>query len=162
MGFYLGVCGVLTVYSMISLTLYNRRQRVLWIEKELETLKQAELAIANGTATTEQQELVKKEKIGEIIKQKREEDKAQKPWAKAKRFLFEKLNMEDSGAPALAVETSDKQGSVTEAVQAKQAIDAASVKTGAPVPGQLDVMAENVEQVAKTTTKSWTSWITGR
>jgi hypothetical protein len=145
---------------MVSLTMYNRRQRVLWIEKELETLKQAELAIANGTATTEQQELVKKEKIGEIIKQKREEDKAQKPWAKAKRFLFEKLNMEDSGAPKAVV--AEQQGSVTEAVQAKQALDAASAKTGAPLPGQLDVMAENAEQVAKTQTKSWTSWLTGR
>jgi hypothetical protein len=162
----LGVCGVLTVYSMISLTLYNRRQRTLWIEKELETLRQAEIAHANGTATTEQEELLKKEKIGEIIKQKRAEDKAQKPWAKAKRFLYEKLNMEDTGAsaaPALAVEgAGQNQGSVMEAVQAKQAMDAASAKTGAPLPGQLDVMAENVEQVAKSTTKSWTSWVTGR
>ena len=154
---------------MISLTLYNRRQRTLWIEKELETLKQAEMACANGTATTEQQELVKKEKIGEILKKKREEEKAQKPWAKAKRFLFEKLNMEDSSAsaapsaPALAVEgASQTQGSVMEAVQAKHALDAASAKTGAALPGQLDVMAENVEQAAKTTTKSWTSWLTGR
>lgn len=155
---------------MISLTLYNRRQRTLWIEKELETLKQAEMACANGTATTEQQDLVKKEKIGEILKKKREEDKAQKPWGKAKRFLFEKLNMEDSSAsaatasaPALAVEGADQsQASVMEAVQAKHALDAASAKTGAPLPGQLDVMAENVEQAAKTTTKSWTSWVTGR
>lgn len=149
--------------------MYNRRQRTLWIEKELETLKQAEIAHANGTATTEQEELLKKEKIGQIIKQKREEDKAQKPWAKAKRFLFEKLNMEDSGAsPAsqststLAVEGAEQKGSVVEAVQAKQALDAASAKTGAPLPGQLDVMAENAEQVAKTSTKSWTSWLTGR
>ena len=155
---------------MISLTLYNRRQRTLWIEKELKTLKDAELACANGTATIEQQELVKKERIGEIMKQKREEEKAQKPWAKAKRFLFEKLNMEDTGAnPAptsasgLAIEGADKsQGSVMEAVQAKQALDSAAAKTGAPVPGQLDVLAENVGQAAKNKTSSWTSWLTGR
>ncbi|KAJ5497020.1 hypothetical protein N7463_009007 [Penicillium fimorum] len=161
-----GVCGVLTIYSMVSLTLYNRRQRTLWIAKELETLKQAELACANGTATIEQEELLKKERIGDIMKQKREEEKAQKPWAKAKRFLFEKLNMEDTGAPAasiLAIEGADKsQGSVVEAVQAKQALDTAAAKTGAPVPGQLDVMAENVEQAAKAKTSSWTSWLTGR
>ncbi|KAJ5952447.1 uncharacterized protein N7479_010860 [Penicillium vulpinum] len=165
-----GVCGVLTVYSMISLTLYNRRQRTLWIAKELETLNQAEIACANGTATIEQQELLKKEKIGEIMKQKREEEKAQKPWAKAKRFLFEKLNMEDSGAsaasasaPVLAIEgTNNTQGSVMEAVQAKEAMNAAATKTGAPLPGQLDVMAENVEQAAKAKTSSWTSWLTGR
>ncbi|KAJ5200233.1 hypothetical protein N7491_008967 [Penicillium cf. griseofulvum] len=164
-----GVCGVLTVYSMISLTLYNRRQRTLWIEKELETLKQAEIACANGTATIEQEELLKKERIGDIMKQKREEEKAQKPWAKAKRFLFEKLNMEDTGAtaapasaPVLAIEGAEHtQGSVMDAVQAKQALDAAA-KTGAPVPGQLDVMAENVEQAAKAKTSSWTGWLTGR
>ncbi|CRL26067.1 unnamed protein product [Penicillium camemberti] len=165
-----GICGVLTVYSMVSLTLYNRRQRTLWIEKELATLKDAEVAYANGTATTEQQELLKKEKIGEIMKQKREEEKAQKPWAKAKRFLFEKLNMEDSGAKTaptsasgLAIEGADNaQGSVMEAVQAKQALDAAAAKTGAPLPGQLDVLAENVEQAAKTKSSSWTGWLTGR
>jgi hypothetical protein len=153
---------------MISLTLYNRRQRTLWIEKELATLKEAEIACANGTATTEQEELLKKEKIGAIIKQKREEEKAQRPWAKAKRFLFEKLNMEDTGAntaPASAsvVEDADKpRGSVMEAVQAKQALDTATAKTSAPLPGQLDVLAENVEQAAKTKTSSWTSWLTGR
>ncbi|KAJ6184332.1 hypothetical protein N7519_005633 [Penicillium mononematosum] len=163
-----GVCGVLTVYSMISLTLYNRRQRTLWIEKELATLKEAEIACANGTATTEQEELLKKERIGAIIKQKREEEKAQRPWAKAKRFLFEKLNMEDTGAntaptSASVVEDADKpRGSVMEAVQAKQALDTAAEKTSAPLPGQLDVLAENVEQAAKTKTSSWTSWLTGR
>ena len=140
--------------------MYNRRQRELWIERELDALRQAELAITNGTATVEQEELVKKEKIGDIMKQNREEQKAQKPWAKAKRFLFEKFNTEDSGAASPA--EGGQNSSVTEAVQAKQAIDAASAKTGAPLPGQLDVMAENVEEAAKTKTKGWTSWLTGR
>lgn len=147
---------------MVSLTLYNRRQRTLWIEREMETLNQAQLAVANGSATEEQQELVKKESIGEIIKQKRAEEKAQKPWTKAKRFLFEKLNMEDTGAIPAATSTEQPQGSVTEAVQAKQAIDAAAAKTGVPLPGQLDVMAENAEEAAKAKTKGWTSWLTGR
>lgn len=142
--------------------MYNRRQRELWIEREVASLRQAELAIANGTATIEQEELVKKEKIEDILKQKRDEEKAQKPWAKAKRFLFEKFNTEDSGAAPTLAENAEQKGSVTEALQAKQAIDAASAKTGAPLPGQLDVMAERVEDAAKTTTKGWTSWLTGR
>lgn len=142
--------------------MYNRRQRELWIEREVASLRQAELAIANGTATIEQEELVKKEKIEDILKQKRDEEKAQKPWAKAKRFLFEKFNAEDSGAAPTLAESAEQKGSVTEALQAKQAIDAASAKTGAPLPGQLDVMAERVEDAAKTTTKGWTSWLTGR
>jgi hypothetical protein len=163
----LGVCGVLTVYSMVSLTLYNRRQRTLWIEKEIENLKQARIAQASGTATTEQLELIEKEEITEIYKRKRAEEKAQRPWAKAKRFLFEKMNAEDAGASAAAastaaVATEASQPSVVEAVQAQQAFDAAKAKTGAPVPGQLDVLAENAELAAKKTTRSWTSWLTGR
>ncbi|KAJ5491462.1 hypothetical protein N7539_003029 [Penicillium diatomitis] len=174
-----GVCGVLTVYSMVSLTLYNRRQRALWIEKEVESLKQARLAQASGTATAEQLEIIEKEEIGEIVKRKRAEEKAQRPWAKAKRFLFEKLSPEDasvsssaagsvaaaSSMPA-AIESSTP--SVTEAVQAQQAFDEAKTKaqatSGAPVlvPGQLDVLAENMELAAKQNTRSWTSWITGR
>lgn len=169
----IGVCGVLTVYSMVSLTLYNRRQRSLWIEKEVENLKQARLAQASGTATQEQLELIKKEEIAEIVKRKREEEKAQRPWAKAKRFLFEKMNTEDSGAAAaqasaavatsVAAEKADPaQPGVVDAVKAKKAFDAAATKMGAPMPGQLDVMAENAERAAKETTRSWTSWLTGR
>lgn len=163
---------MLTVYSMVSLTLYNRRQRTLWIEKEVENLKQARLAQASGTATLEQLELIKKEEIAEIVKRKREEEKAQRPWAKAKRFLFEKMNTEDAGAAAqastavatsVAAEKADpSQPGVADAVKAKGAFDAAAAKTGAPMPGQLDVMAENAERAAKETTRSWTSWLTGR
>ncbi|KAJ6109519.1 hypothetical protein N7486_001754 [Penicillium sp. IBT 16267x] len=156
-----GVCGVLTVYSMVSLTMYNRRQRTLWIEKELETLKQAQTAKANGTANAEQLELVKKEEIETIYAKKREEEKAQRPWAKAKRFLFEKMNMEDTGAPAAqttAASTSveSAEPSIIEAVNAKKAF------ADAAVPGQLDVLAENAERATKEKAKSWVSWMTGR
>lgn len=163
----LGVCGVLTVYSMVSLTLWNRRQRTLWIEKEVEKLNQARIAQASGTATTEQLELIEKEEIAEIVKRKRAEEKAQRPWAKAKRFLFEKMNPEDAGASAAvastaAVATEASKPNVVEAVQAQQAFDAAKAKTSTPMPGPLDVLAENAEQAAKKTTRSWTSWLTGR
>lgn len=155
---------------MVSLTLYNRRQRTLWFAKEVESLKQARIAQANGTATEEQLEIIKKEEIAEIVKRKREEDKAQRPWAKAKRFLFDKMNAEDAGAQAaaavstsMAAERADaSQPGVVDAVKAKQAFDAAAAKTGKPMPGQLDVMAGNAERAAKEQTRSWTSWLTGR
>ncbi|KAJ5677340.1 uncharacterized protein N7477_002973 [Penicillium maclennaniae] len=163
-----GVCGVLTAYSMVSLTLYNRRQRTLWIERETEILKQARIAQANGVATPEQIELVKQDDIDEIFKRKKAEEKAQRPWAKAKRFLFDKMNPEDAGTVAVQASTAATsvadapQTSVVEAVKAKQAFDAAAAKTGSPMPGQLDVMAENAERAAKEKTRSWTSWLTGR
>lgn len=153
---------------MVSLTLYNRRQRALWIERENEILNQARIAQANGVATAEQIELVKQDEIEAIYKQKKAEEKAQRPWAKAKRFLFDKMNPEDAGTTAVqaaAATTSAAetiQSSVIDAVKAKQAFDAAAAKTGSSMPGQLDVMAENAERAAKEKTRSWTSWLTGR
>ncbi|KAJ5180475.1 hypothetical protein N7492_003685 [Penicillium capsulatum] len=162
-----GICGVLTVYSMVSLTLYNRRQRTLWLERELATLNEARIAQANGSATTDQLELIKKEEIAEIVKRNREEEKAQKPWAKAKRYLFDKLNAEDTGAAVTASATpveSTQPGvsSIVDATNAKNAFDAAAAKTASPMPGQLDVMAENAERAAKEKSRGWTSWLTGR
>jgi hypothetical protein len=147
------------------LTLYNRRQKKLWIERELESLKEARIAYAAGTATPEQIEKVKNEDIGAIYKQKKEEEKAQRPWNKAKRFLAERLGWgeQDSGMVAAAGEDARQTGAgVMDAVNAKRAIDAAASKTKTSAPGQLDVMAENVERAAKDSTKGWVSWLTGR
>ncbi|KAL4911597.1 hypothetical protein BDW74DRAFT_143251 [Aspergillus multicolor] len=157
-----GVCGVLTVYSMVSLTLYNRRQRALWIEKELQTLRDAQKALAAGTATSEQLELLKKEKIGEIYQQKKEEEKAQRPWNKAKAYLLGGLKTEEAPSPeaVAASEEMDKPG-VLEAIKAAESkLDHAPLVAAAP--GPLDVLAENAETAAKQTTKSWKSWLTGR
>lgn len=157
------------MYSLVSLTLYNRRQRTVFYEREKEVLSQARIAHANGTATEEQIELVKQVEITEIMKRKREEEKADRPWAKAKRFLFERVNAEDTAAGATAAATSsavvdgaESSTSVVDAVNAKKAFDAASAKTGAVVPGQLDVMGENAERAAKESTRSWIGWLTGR
>ncbi|KAJ5902322.1 hypothetical protein N7495_002850 [Penicillium taxi] len=155
-----GVCGVLTVYSMVSLTLYNRRQRTLWIERELETLKQARIAQANGYATEEQLELVKKEDIEEIYQRKKAEEKAKRPWAKVKQYLFSGMKAEDTSAAATSAVATETP--VMDAVNAQNAFEAAAAKTVSPVPGQLDVIAENAEHAVTEKTKSWTSWLTGR
>ncbi|KAL4780952.1 cytochrome oxidase c assembly-domain-containing protein [Aspergillus varians] len=158
-----GICGALTVYSMISLTLYNRRQRALWIEKELKTLQDAQTAQMSGTATSEQLELLKKEKIGEIYKQKKDEEKAQRPFNKFKSYLLGGLKNEETPSPkaaAVSVE-SDKPGVLAALNAAESKPSQASSSSPSP-PGQLDVLAENAEAAAKQTTRSWTSWLTGR
>ncbi|KAL4946878.1 hypothetical protein BDV06DRAFT_181724 [Aspergillus oleicola] len=167
-----GICGVLTVYSMVSLTLYNRRQRALWVEKELQTLHDAQAAFVSGTATPDQLELLRKEKIGEIVQQKRDQEKAQRPWNRAKAYLLGGLvgglkteETSSSEAPAANVE-SNKPG-VLEALNntAKSKLSSAGPSASpapAPGPGQLDAMAKNAEAAAKETTKSWKSWLTGR
>lgn len=158
-----GICGVLTVYSMVSLTLYNRRQRALWIEKELQTLHDAQAAFVTGTATSEQLELLKKEKIGEIVKQKREAEKAERPWNKFKTYLLGGLKNDEAPsaeATAVKVET-NKSGVLDTLSKAEHQLGQAS--SSAPSgPGQLDALAENAEAAAKQTTRSWKSWFTGR
>ncbi|KAL6234433.1 hypothetical protein BDW75DRAFT_231190 [Aspergillus navahoensis] len=165
-----GICGVLTVYSMVSLTLYNRRQRALWIEKEMQTLRDAQAAYVAGAATTEQLELLKKEKIGEIYKQKKEEERAQRPWNKVKNYLLGGLKSEETASAEAAAPGADgNKPGVLEALKAAESkLDQApSTSTAAApaapgAPGQLDVLSENAEAAAKQTTRSWKSWLTGR
>ncbi|OJZ80767.1 hypothetical protein ASPFODRAFT_212510 [Aspergillus luchuensis CBS 106.47] len=163
-----GVCGALTVYSVISLTLYNRRQRALWVEKEMQRLQDAKTAYAAGTANTEQLELLKNEKIGEIFQQKKEEAKAQRPWNQVKNFIFGGLKQDEKAAadssssiPDSVLEGGNK-SAVLEALNAKAAEDAAKSAAPAVPKGQLDALAENAEDAAKQSTRSWKSWFTGR
>ncbi|EAL87064.1 hypothetical protein KXW98_008725 [Aspergillus fumigatus] len=164
-----GICGVLTVYSMVSLTLYNRRQRALWVERELQKLQDAKAAYASGSATPEQLELIKNEEIGEIMKRKKEEAKAQRPWNRAKEYLFGGLKQDEttSDLSSKVDGAADHKVGVLEALNAKAAEDSKSrtpseTATMPAQPGQLDVLAENVETAAKQSTRSWKSWLTGR
>lgn len=149
---------------MISLGLYNRRQRALWLDKELEKLQQARLAYINDTATPEQIEILKNEKIGEIMKQKEEERKQQRPWNQVKAYLFGGLKQEEAPRPDQSEQAgSDSKPGVLEAVNAKAAEDSkASTPQSPQQPGQLDVLADNAETAAKQSARSWKSWFTGR
>lgn len=148
---------------MFSLTLYNRRQRALWIEKEVQSLHDAQKAYVSGTATEEQHEILRKEKIGEIYQQKKEEEKAQRPWNRAKAYLFGGLKNEDvpASAEGAAAPAEGNKPGVLEALNAAESkpTQPASSPSG---PGQLDSLAENAETAAKQTIKSWKSWLTGR
>lgn len=158
----------------MSLTLYNRRQRALWLDRKLEELQQARLAYANGTATPEQLEILRNEKVGEMEKQRKEEEKQQRWWNKAKNYLFEGLKKEDTpggGLPrTITPDSAPTDGKVgvleaLNAMNAKKAADELSASTSsasAPQPGTLDRLAENAETAAKQSARSWTSWITGR
>ncbi|RAK99723.1 cytochrome c oxidase assembly protein COX14 [Aspergillus ibericus CBS 121593] len=162
-----GVCGALTVYSVISLTLYNRRQRALWVEKELQRLQDAKTAYADGTATSEQLELLKNEKIGEIFQQKKEEAKAQRPWNQVKQYLLGGLKQDEKAPNTSSIpdsvldDANNNKPGVLEALNAKAAEDAKAAVPAAS-KGQLDTLAENAEDAAKQTTRSWKSWFTGR
>lgn len=149
---------------MVSLTMYNKRQRAAWLDNELEKLQQARLAYANDTATPEQLEILRNEKIGEIMRQKKEAEKEQRPWNRAKRFLFGGMKMEELGpehTQAPMSEGADPKLSPLQAMNAKMDDKVGGTSTAAQ-PGQLDVLADNAESAIKQSSRSWFSWITGR
>lgn len=159
--------------------MWNRRQRELWLDRQLQDLQAAREAFVAGTATPAQLEILRNEKIGEIEQQKRKEADEQKLWNRTKRVLFEGLKKEDvpdtvtsaattTGAVSELVNnnrtttTSEGQTSfgILEAVNAKKA--EAQSNINAQGPGSLDALASNVETTAKQSVKGWTSWIWGR
>lgn len=160
----IGVCGALTVYSIISLTLYNRRQRALWVENELKKLDNAKRAHAAGTATPEQAEIVKNEMIGDIMKRKKDEEKEQRPWNQAKRYLFGGLKTDEAvtGCSEPVAVGGGAAGNEQNKPGVLEALNARAAEERKQQPGQLDVLAGNAESAAKQTTRSWTSWLTGR
>jgi hypothetical protein len=152
---------------MVSLTLYNRRQRLAWLDNELEKLQQARLAYANETATPEQLEVLRNEKIGEIMQQKKDAEKEQRPWNQAKRFLFGGMMSEEADQGRRAEgEAADAKPAVLEAVNAKDSSSSKADGVTAPQqqqkPGQLDVLSDNAESAVKQNSRSWLSWFTGR
>ncbi|KAK2873333.1 hypothetical protein FQN49_002429 [Arthroderma sp. PD_2] len=84
-----GIAGALTIYSITSLIMHNRRQRDLFIEKELNRLLDARKAYVAGTATQEQLELLQKEKAADEEKRIRDELKKQTMFYKARSWLFD-------------------------------------------------------------------------
>jgi hypothetical protein len=147
---------------MSSLIIYNRRQRALWIDRELQRLLEAKQAYVAGSATQEQLELLEKEKAGEEEKRRKEELKKQSVFYKGREWLFGGLNEETPGNPAQGFdEIDDERPGVLEAVNA-QRLDSAIT------PEQLASQDESLNPLAETTdttraeSKGWRSWITRR
>jgi hypothetical protein len=166
-----GVCSALTIYSVVSLALYNRRQRTLWLDRQLEELQNARLAYADGTATPDQLEILRNEKIGEIEKQKKQEADEKRLWSRVKRYLFNDLKKEEIPVGESVPKTTMVDGSslrnkpsVFEALHAQEQISSSLAgKEEKPTSGispQLGEAKSSSEVVQ--TKRSWISWITGR
>ncbi|PGH13642.1 hypothetical protein AJ79_03490 [Helicocarpus griseus UAMH5409] len=160
-----GVAAVLTVYSATSLLLYNRRQRQLWIDRELEKLLEARKAYVAGNATPEQLKVLEQDKLAEEENKRREELKKEKLFYKGKEWLFGGLKSEE-GTTNTGVKGNDEiantKPSVLEAVNAKRAETGAPFEQG-PSTGVGQVQLNQKAGEGSTEPKrSWTSWITGR
>ena len=94
-----------------------------------------------------------------MMKRQKAQEREQRPWNRAKRYLLGGLNEDDpvQGAAAAAAAVPNQglgQGGQTQIQPQIQP----QAQTQVPTPGQLDVLAGNAEAAAKETTKSWTSW----
>lgn len=157
----LGIAAALTIYSATSLIIYNRRQRQLWIDKELQKLLDARKAYVAGNPTPDQLLLLEKEKQAEEEKRLNEELKKQTMFYKGKAWLFGGLKNEDIPSAGFkgADEIADSRPSVLEAVNASRVDNAAPFERGPNPGGQLEPKTHEGSNESK---RSWTSWITGR
>lgn len=164
------MAGILTIYSLTSLVIYNRRQKTLWVDRELQRLIDAKKAYVSNSATTEQLELLEKEKAAEEAHRKKEELKKQTYFYKAKETLFGGLSKDegtDGGEKGLGLAgVGGERPGVLEAVNAKRMEDEAAAAAAAtkkqmvtPPVEKVDASGGNTEPEAK---KSWSSWILRR
>lgn len=161
----IGVAGILTIYSVTSLINHNRRQKILWIDRELQKLLDAKKAYVAGTATAEQIELLEKEKAADEEKRRREELKKDTTFYKAKEWVFGGLKRDDAGE-TVVTEADREPSRILEAVNAKAAeLDAASASASA-APASPSGFSDRGTDAAQTNSgeskKSWTSWVSGR
>ncbi|KAG5301758.1 hypothetical protein I7I48_01882 [Histoplasma ohiense] len=156
-----GIAAALTIYSATSLIIYNRRQRQLWIDKELQKLLDARKAYVAGNPTPDQLLLLEKEKQAEEEKRLNEELKKQTMFYKGKAWLFGGLKNEDSPSAGFkgADEIADSRPSVLDAVNASRVENAAPFERGPNPGGQLEPKTHEISNESK---RSWASWITGR
>lgn len=182
-----GIAGLITVFSLGDLVVYNRRKRREFFaeqeKKKAEALALARAAAEQGIADDNQMLLLNRERAAEESKlaelqragifkrtmhylygKPKDEDSSRQSsssageentWREAVQQRNSK-NEEGEGLGILkAVDDSKREARPVQAIQqASQAI--------ASTPGPLDRVAEEATSSAAKTTKSWTSWVTGR
>ncbi|OJD40245.1 uncharacterized protein BKCO1_1000651 [Diplodia corticola] len=167
-----GIAGVVTVFALGDMIVYNRRKRREWFheqnQKHAISMAEAKQAVAAGTATEDQILLLNNER------NKEEHEKNKKGFFKrTKESIFGGFSKEEEQGGqlgAIAAEardafisdaqtTKDQGSGVLRAVEEKRR---EGEKAQAPSPGPLDRMAEDAAEAATQKSKSWTSWVTGR
>jgi hypothetical protein len=159
-----GAAGILTIYSISSLILYNRRQRALWVDRELERLIEAKKAYMAGDPTPEQLAILENEKIGDEEHRRKEDLRRQNFWYKGQEWLLGGMKKDEAAecSAAASAGAGNKKPGVLEAVNAKRLESENILEKTIPQGGPLDQLGENVETAATESKRSWTSWVTGR
>ncbi|OCL13000.1 hypothetical protein AOQ84DRAFT_372576 [Glonium stellatum] len=182
-----GIAGLITVFSLGDMVVYNRRKRREFFaeqeKKKAEALALARAAVAQGIADDHQILLLNRERAAEeskLAEQQRagifkrtmhylygkpEDEKLNKQSSSVAgeentwRDIAQesKLKTEEGGGLGIlkAVDDSRRETSVVQAIQKVS-------QTTASSSGPLDRLAEEAASSAAKTSRSWTSWVTGR
>ncbi|KAF1974903.1 hypothetical protein BU23DRAFT_553135 [Bimuria novae-zelandiae CBS 107.79] len=173
--FATGCIGVLAVFSIGDMVVYNRRKRAIFFEdqerEQAKILALARDAVALGTASAAQAALVEgiaeEERLMELKKAERKlpsrmlwwlhgdwnEDKALK---EQRRLAVEDFQKKEAAA-------ANQGGSVTQAVQAaqQQRFNASQPTVGGPLDEQAAKATAFAENTAKRASNGWFGWILG-
>jgi hypothetical protein len=173
---YAGCIGVLAVFSIGDMIVYNRRKRAIYFAEEERTqariLEAARHAVSQGTATAaqtalvtgiaEEQEAMEKKKAERKVPSRllwwmHGDWKEEKEIAEQRRLAVEELKKHH---------TTGGQGvGIVDAVQeARQNYTPTSSSTVSPTPivgGPLDNTAEKATQKVEQTSKGWLGWAMG-
>ncbi|CAO2647850.1 Nn.00g087720.m01.CDS01 [Neocucurbitaria sp. VM-36] len=175
--FATGCVGVLAVFSIGDMIVYNRRKRAIYFAEEERTqariLAAARAAVAEGIATPAQAALVTGiAEEQEAMEKKKAERKlpSRLLWWAHGDWKEEKEIEEQRRLAVEEVKRQEMQGGqglgVTAAVQEARAnstptFTSTSTSTPTPVGGPLDNTAEKVAQKAESTGKGWFGWMMG-
>lgn len=179
---YIGIAGIVTVFALGDMIIYNRKKRTEWMEgqhaQRQQLLQGAYQAAAAGTADEDQMLLINQEKAAEAAAQAR---MARGGLLKrTKRFLFSGLSNDDampddeeprgretlgtSGGEVWKESASDNSGETGDQIGIIRAVEDMRRDHARPQVrgGPLDQLAENVTTSASEKSNNWTSWMVRR
>jgi hypothetical protein len=169
---YIGCIGVLAVFSIGDMIVYNRRKRAIYFAEEervqARILEAARISVAQGTATAAQSALVSGIAEEELLMEKKKAErkvpsrllwwlhgdwKEDKEIAEQRRLAVEELKKHEM--------TGGNGVGIVDAVQeARQNLTSTSPSTTI-VGGPLDNTAEKATQKVEQTGKGWLGWMMG-
>jgi hypothetical protein len=171
-----GCIGVLAVFSIGDMIVYNRRKRAIYFAEEeraqARILELARTAVAEGNATAAQAALVRGiAEEQEAMEKKKAERKAPSrllwwlhgDW-KEEKEIAEQRRLALEEVKKLEMTGGSGTGIVDAVQEARQNFAPTSTSTSSPMPivgGPLDNTAEKATQKVEQTGKGWLGWVMG-
>ncbi len=169
-----GIAGLITMYAMGDMMIYNRRKRNEWYidqeQRRAKALVLAREAAAQGTANENQILLLNQERAAEEAEEERRGKRG--IFKRVKQMFYAGLSIEEHSfrtIPGGGEGTEETQAQVESGPPSDNAgssivaaVEDIKGKVSGPTVGPLDRLAADVAQAGTTGSRSWSSWAKGR